>query len=184
MLSTFEKRRPQVVRFILFVNFLIQATQTLTSVCRPKGHFSAKFKKLVTFNNSKRITELLFTMDFFKGSFNITNCTLRLPLWKMFMCKQILCGYVKIFKFRSEDQSVRVKEHSGGEYVLSVAVSVVPDYCVAHVVTMNSKLKQSSSVSRDILSLISVHLVPPPGDGGHEDLGGWPLPVQPPLQHH
>ena len=70
------------------------------------------------------------------------------------MCKKILCGYVQIFKFRTEDQSVRVKEHSGGKHVLSVAVSVVSDYCVTNVVTMNSKLKQTSLVSRDILSVI------------------------------
>ena len=73
----------------------------------------------------------------------------------MFIGKQILCGYVKIFKFRTEDQSVRVKEHSGGEYVLSVAVSVVSDYCMANVVTMNSKLKQSSSVPHFISNLCS-----------------------------
>ena len=102
----------------------------------------------------------------------------------MFIGKQILCGYVQIFKFRSKDQSVRVKEHPGREYVLPVAVSVVPDYCVSDVVTMNSKLKQTSSLARDNLTVISVYLMPPPGDGGHEDLGGRPLSERPPLQHH
>ena len=73
----------------------------------------------------------------------------------MFIGKEILCGYVQIFKFRSEDQSVRMKEHPGREYVLPVAVSVVPDYCVSDVVTMNSKLKQISSMACDTNSELS-----------------------------
>ena len=53
---------------------------------------------------------------------------------------QNLGNISKSIKF-PKNKSVGVQEHSGWENILSVAVSVVSNNCVANVITVNPKLK-------------------------------------------